>query len=407
MKYGLIFIIALSASLTASAGFLDKVSKAAGTLNKVAEGNVGSFMGAELKDGSKMSKEQFMSKNDFSEKEYEQWRGGVVKSLSESGGMSGGWKAMSGLAADGIVLAEKRVKLPADESAKIFRVLESGGVMFASDYAYFLSSDKTSLFKFNYPTVTDKNFHIERFGVSDSDALRAVSRIKNFGSAEKKEIEKAKYQETRRIAGEMQKEKKAAQKIAEQKEEEALAAEKIQKEEENKKLLHELGAKRSGVVAYSSKGLQWGDSEKIVNLVWPEVYFEEINRLGLRALRAGSVDDGEKSVRVLVDPEVGLFQLDITFAIRMFGMGGSVTVDDLKRKYVGKYGAPGVKKNEGGEVVSYRWASENEVVILQTLPLRIKLTNPALTQKLEEADRKRAEEAEKKRKSSAADVLDF
>jgi len=367
MKYSLIFIIALSASLTASAGFLDKVSK----LSEIAKDGVGAVttVAVEVKDASKFSKKELLDKYNFSEEEYSEWIRVVVEKLSESNTAQFEGQRE-------VVVGDVRVKI--FDGEKIIAVNEAKRRILSDLAVYTVSSMKQNGCR-----------RVTYVSVAMGQWTDDISDVKNIVSASFKKYLKVKEAE-----------EVAAEKVR-------AAAEKIQKEKENQKILQEMEASRSGVVAYSSKGLQWGDSEKIVNLIWPEVCFEEINRLGLRALRAGNVDDGEKSVRVLVDPEVGLFQLDITFAIRMFGMGGSVTVDDLKRKYVGKYGAPGVKKNEAGEAVSYRWMSENEVVVLQALPLRIKLTNPALTKKLEEADRKREEEAEKKRKSSAADVLDF
>lgn len=400
MKYSLICIFALGASLTASAGFLDKVSKAASVVDQGLK-VVGDKSGVEaessgeklrtlvpekveIKDES-VSTEEFCKEKNLSEDEYSEWLQSVLFAVQDP---DGDFSKIN--TTKTFVYKDIQIDLPADEV--VVRVNSADGVVLTDKASYRLySAQNKGCVRNNYGVLalsgrTGSNYYLKKYGAIAENKLQEFLNIRE------------------QLAVAMQKEKR---------------------DEDRKSKLQNIEASRSGTVAFSGKvgsselTLQWGDSADVLremcgfHLEIPTLY-------GITDYFIGSVGDvfGDKTVSVCADIDVGLFQVEIVFSSQM--MGGSVTLDDLKAKYLGRYGVPEELVDSSTEqIIGYRWVSASETVTvgynnkmdangtaLGSFPTVI-LTNPEMDNKREMAMQERADKGDQARKAEAAKALDF
>lgn len=194
------------------------------------------------------------------------------------------------------------------------------------------------------------------------------------------------------------------------------------REAEIQRIRDELESSRSGTIVFSGElhgtptTLQWGDSADVINKLCG-IYLENLpDYLFGRAGR----ELVERQVKVFVDRDVGLFQVEIVFPARQFG--GVVGIEELKSKYINEYGKPENLRSESGEqTIGYRWVGQDKTVVVgynsgnisieegtlaMALP-KVTLTSPDMNQKREMAVKARADKQEKARKEAAAKALDF
>lgn len=202
----------------------------------------------------------------------------------------------------------------------------------------------------------------------------------------------------------------------------AAAMQKEKAEGERNNRLKNLKASRSGKVAFKMGqiDLQWGDSADVLRELCGVYPLEVPTLLGITDYYVGSLGDGitDKQASVCADIDVGLFEVKIAFPSQQ--IGGTVTLEDLVKKYSDKYGKPETLV-DGPEktVIGYRWTAENEVVVvgynnltdatgnnLGAFPTAI-LTNSEMDKNRKAAVRKRAEKNEKARQAESNKALDF
>lgn len=427
--YGLI----LGMATVSQAGFRDALKSAAGSALNDAVGASIVMQDISVENGSSCTIEDFKKKKQLTDEEYQQWLNEVTTQLRacEKG------KAVSGIAAAGMVSEGKRAKISDEEARSIFCEMDGPGIYLGKEYVYIFTRD--SCLKFNYPTVVSRGVKDRGDVAQNYEAGRVIPVIEEVcqkaldGIIVKKAQQAALIANTERQnreAEEAQKREQLAktataresQEAALQAEQNVLRKQKVEQDslaakQAEQETLAALKAVRSGKIAYSGKvqsikrdefqnplvidaELQWGDSTDVLRKMGIMTQYSEI--------RSGGFVNG---LSLSFDPDVGLFKVTVTFFKGYDGAG--ITTDQVKAKYQAKYGNPKELYDDSGQSkIGYRWSEGEEVVTLLDRPnsvhnARLILENSEINKKLAEVEQKREAEARAAQKVKAAELLDF
>jgi len=158
---------------------------------------------------------------------------------------------------------------------------------------------------------------------------------------------------------------------------------------ERQVFLEKLKASRSGKVAFSPLGIQWGDSLDVLKEICA-IHFDEYNfwygKDGIGRLKIVE-NNQERKVILWIDSSwsIGIFSIEILFPAK-----GDVIFHDIVEKYTKKYGAPKKSSRSLGSVHIYTWNTKKEIVevsatfhvLTQVSETRVFLTEPSLKKKL-------------------------
>lgn len=183
-------------------------------------------------------------------------------------------------------------------------------------------------------------------------------------------------------------------------------------------------ASRSGEIAYAPASIQWGDSVRILK----EICKLDLNEGGRRGFhstnhtpgysadyilyRYGFKDQHGRAVDLLVDDDVGLFEVNISFE------NSGISFEQLLDKYSAQFGKPVESSKEKGAIKYYCWNAEALSVELSAMFILgnatdayLILSNPvrkSVVVKREEAEWKKSHEKHlKKKKAKTEAALNF